>query len=121
MSDAPQSDSFAAVADLLALIAQPADCAKRLAELKASLAAIAKAQAKLDTERAEFDRQVAVTKAELAEREERVAKRVLRAVQFEAQHPQVSEEETLEAFPLDPNFGPGTRSHTGLTRARHHE
>jgi hypothetical protein len=122
MTDAPQShDAYATLTGLIALLVDSKACAKRIDELQKLEERIAAAQARLDADRAEYDQHVAATKAELAAREAVVAGRLVRAMQLEAQHPEVSEEGTPEVFPFDPNLNPGTRSHTGLVRARHHE
>jgi hypothetical protein len=110
-------EAFAAVADLIRLIADPDGCAKRIRELQKHGDQLAKAQAKLETERAEHDREVAAETAGLAEREA-----ALRMHQAELMGREAAMAETArirglpESFPLDPNLGPGSRSHSGLAR-----
>jgi hypothetical protein len=110
-------ETFAAVADLIRLIADPDGCAKRMTEFRKLGDQIAKSQAKLETERAEHDRKVAAETAELARREA-----ALRMHQAELMGREAAMAETArirglpESFPLDPNLGPGTRSHSGLVR-----
>jgi hypothetical protein len=68
-------ETFAAVADLIRLIADPDGCAKRVTELRKLGDEVAKAQSKLDADRAEHSRKVAADTAELAEREAALRKR----------------------------------------------
>jgi septal ring factor EnvC (AmiA/AmiB activator) len=116
MTDPMQnSDAFAAVTGLIALITDPKACAKRLADLQQQLAAAAKAQAKLDADREAYERKVAADKAELAAREQKIAERLYKAMRLEREPPR-DPVDPDDRFPHDPNFGPGTRSHTGLAR-----
>jgi hypothetical protein len=116
MTDA-SPEAFAAVADLIAIVADPKACAKRLADLRAQIDAATAAQAKLDADRLEHDRKVAADTAALAKREA-----ALRMHQAELMGREAAMAETArirglpESFPLDPNLGPGTRSHSGLVR-----
>jgi hypothetical protein len=110
MSDEVSSkatDTFAAVADLIRLIADPDGCAKRMTELRKLGEQVAKSQAKLETERAAHDRKAAADTAELAEREVVLRKRQVavsiaerevneRAQRYAAEQP--------ERYPPDPNF-----------------
>jgi hypothetical protein len=59
------SDTFAAVIALIALVADPKACAKRLAELQATIDAADKAQAQLAIDRAAHERAVAEANHEL--------------------------------------------------------
>jgi hypothetical protein len=115
----PSPDAFAAVADLIRLIADPDGCAKRIRELQKLGDQLAKAQAKLETERAEHGRKVAADTAELAEREAVVRKREVAVVFAERdvnERAQRFAAELPPRYPHDPNLGPGTRSYSGLTR-----
>jgi hypothetical protein len=106
MTDA-SPEAFAAVADLIRLIADPDGCAKRMTELRKLGDQIAKAQSKLETDRAEHNKKVAADAAELAEREAALRKREVavafaerdvneRAQRFAADQP--------ERYPPNPNF-----------------
>jgi septal ring factor EnvC (AmiA/AmiB activator) len=69
---------------LLAVIADAPGCKARLAELQEQVTAAAKAQAKLEAERAEYDWHVAATKAELHEREQALRSRQVKLAADEA-------------------------------------
>jgi hypothetical protein len=120
MSDA----SFTAVADLIALISDPKACAKRMAELQTLGAEIAAAQAKLDAARAEHDRKITADTAELAEREAAVGQRhvVVSIAEREVAAARARDAAAMPPrYPSDPNFAPGTISHSGLARDHYRE
>jgi hypothetical protein len=119
MSDAPTPEAFAAVADLIRLIADPDGCAKRMTELRKLGEQVAKSQAKLETERAAHDRKAGADAAELAEREQKLRARAVDLMVRENAMAETARVRGLsdDRFHLDPNLGPGGRSYSGLTRA----
>jgi hypothetical protein len=119
MTDPSQSPGpeFGALTALICLLADPKATAKRLDELQRRIDAATKAETKFATERAAYEARVATTTAEIAAREAKVADRLYRAMRLEANPPADRDEsDRPDPFPHDPNFLPGTRSHTGLAR-----
>jgi hypothetical protein len=114
---------FAAVADLIALIVSPKDCAARLAELQKQIATTAKAQAKFDSEKATHDRAASAAEADMIAREQAIRKREVDvairerdlAAREQALIAKLNESRPAR-FEFDPNMGPGAMSHSGLTR-----
>jgi hypothetical protein len=117
MSDSQNSDAFAAVTGLIALITDAKACSKRLAELQQQTDAATKAETKLAAERAAYEAKVAETSADLKAREEKTADRLIRAMRLEKEPP-VDPVDPDDRFPFNPNLLPGTRGHTGLARER---
>jgi IS5 family transposase len=114
-------EAFAAVANLIAVIADPKGCAKRLAELQARMGAVTAAQTKLDADA----RTVAADRAAADEHAKAVREREVKAALAERdliadREALVAERRALAAerprFSADPNLGPGGRSYSGLTR-----
>jgi hypothetical protein len=121
MTDPMQnSDAFAAVTGLIALITDAKACGKRLDELRRLSAETAEAQAKLDADRAAHEQKIAADRAELAAREAKVADRLVRAMRLEA-NPPSEQPEYFDPVPFDPNLLPGTRGPSGLARDRGNE
>jgi alkylation response protein AidB-like acyl-CoA dehydrogenase len=117
MNDAP--DAYAAVVDLIALVTDAKASGKRLSELQALEERIAKTQAKLDADRAEHDRVVTTSRAELDERDAKLRKREVDVMirdnaLREAQR--ILDASKPPRFHDDANLGPGGRSYSGLTR-----
>jgi hypothetical protein len=115
----PSPETFAAVADLIRLIADPDGCAKRVRELQKLGEQVAKAQAKLETERAAHDQTVTADTAAALARETKLRDREVAVAM--AQRDVAARERALAdarppRFSDDPNLGPGGRSHSGLTR-----
>jgi hypothetical protein len=78
MSD-PTPESFAAVADLIRLIADPDGAARRLRELQKLVDQAEKAQARLDADRTAHEQKVAADNAALDKREAAARQRVIAA------------------------------------------
>jgi hypothetical protein len=126
MSDAA---AFSAVVNLIALVSDAKACAKRLEELRATITAAETAAAQLEAARVANLRADAERKADLDRRQARLVEaevelRLRREAfdQREARRNAVNTSgppEPADEFPYSPNFEPGTRSHTGLARARH--
>jgi hypothetical protein len=115
-------EACAAVTALIALISDPKGCAKRMAELQATIDAADKAQAQLAADRAAHERAVAEANHELDARRLEIAKSECDIrLQREGLKLQMAHKAAAETFPFDPNFGPGSRSHTGLAREPYHE
>jgi hypothetical protein len=116
-------EAFAAVADLIRLIADPDGCAKRIRDLQKLGDQLAKAQAKLDADRAASAAAVTVAderEKTLRDREVKVTlgERVLTTGLHELA---AARRELAPRFNFDPNLAPGTRSHSGLTRDEYRE
>jgi hypothetical protein len=112
MSD-PSPEAFAAVADLIRLIADPDGCAKRIRELQKLGDQLAKAQTKLATDTAEFERKTAAETAAMDEREAALRKRHV-AVSIREREADERAQRYADAlpprYPHDPNlFGTITR------------
>jgi hypothetical protein len=117
------SDPFAAVTSLIALIGDAKACARRLAELQATIDAAEKAQAQLDADR----RAVAADKAAADEREKTLREREVKVAIGEhnlakgQQELAAGRRELAPKLAFDPNFGPGSVGPSGLTREPYHE
>jgi hypothetical protein len=113
-------DAFAAVADLIGLISDPKACAKRMAELQVTIAAADRAQAQLEAARIANERAFAVSTADL---DRRRAKIIADEVELRLRRDAFDQREasSAERFPHDPNFAPGTISHSGLARDHYRE
>jgi hypothetical protein len=103
--------TFAAVADLIRLIADPDGCAKRMRALQKLEGEVAAAQAKLDAAKPIHEK----TAAELEAREAAVTERerILEGWESEARERGAREK---VPYPFDPNLGPGSSSWSGLSR-----
>jgi hypothetical protein len=116
MTDPMQnSEAFAAVTGLIALVTDAKACAKRIDELRKLVEQAEKAQAKLDADREAYERKIAADKGELAAREQKTAERLYKAMRLEAEPPP-ARPEYFDPFPFDPNLLPGTRGPTGIAR-----
>jgi hypothetical protein len=108
MTDPMQnSDAFAAVAGLIALITDAKGCAKRLAELQQQIDVATKAQSKLDSERVVHDRAVAAAEVEMIARETAVRKRevtVSIAARDLIEREKIVAASKPDRYPQDPNF-----------------
>jgi hypothetical protein len=82
MTGTVTDEVFAAVFDLVKLAADPAGCAKRIAELKARLDEVAAAEAKLDRARAAFDQE----RADIEQRKEALRDREVAIAGAETLH-----------------------------------
>jgi hypothetical protein len=104
MSD---TESFTAVASLIALIVDPKACAARLADLQRTIAAAAKAQAELNVERDEFDRRAAAEKAAAVARDTKLRAREA-AVEIAERDILARQKNLADArpprYPFDPNI-----------------
>jgi hypothetical protein len=117
MSETPET--FAAVTDLIRLIADPDGCAKRVRDLQKLGDQVAKAQARLETERAAHDQKVMADTAAMDEREQKLRDRHLALSIAErdlAAREKVIADARPPRFAGDPKLEPGGRSHSGLTR-----
>lgn len=108
------AEAAADVNVLLALIVDPKAAKARLEALQKATAEVETGQAKLAAERAAFERETTETKAQLASRWTMLTERE------RAAPPPAPPPEPVDAFPHDPNFNPGSKSHTGLVRDRHY-
>jgi hypothetical protein len=109
VSGMTEATDFERAFTLLAIISDPSGCKARLAELQKQIAAAAKAQAKLDSEREQHDRKA----AELDAREAALRVREEACAAAEAEYFQ---QQPRERYPASPNLEPGGMSHSGLTR-----
>jgi septal ring factor EnvC (AmiA/AmiB activator) len=104
---------------LLAIAADPKGTKARLEQIATASAELARAQAKLETERAEHARKVAADTAAMDEREQKLRARAVDLMVRENAMAETAKIRGLsdDRFHLDPNLGPGGRSYSGLTRA----
>jgi hypothetical protein len=116
MSDNPES--FAAVSALIALVSDTKSCAKRLAELRATIDAAEKAQAQLDADRAAHARTMAADEERAKSVREREAKLILGERDLRVgQEALAAARRALAPRPgFDPNLGCGTMGPGGIVR-----
>jgi hypothetical protein len=114
MSDA----TFTAIAELIALIVDPKGCAKRLADLQATLATVEGAQGQLESARIANERAFAEATADLDRRRLKIIEGEvelrLRRDAFDQR--EARQEASVSSYPTDPNFAPNTRHPNGLAR-----
>jgi septal ring factor EnvC (AmiA/AmiB activator) len=118
-------DTFTAVAGLVALITDVKGCAKRLAELQATIVAAETAQAQLEAARIANERAFSEMKADLDRRQARLVEGEvelrLRLSAFNQR--EASRDATIlnaADYPENPNLLPGTQCR-GLLRERHYD
>jgi predicted nucleic acid-binding Zn-ribbon protein len=109
------TEAAADVTALIALISDPKAAKARLEALQKATQEVEAGQAKLAADRDAHEREVAETKATLANRWALLMERE-RAAPPPAPRPEPAD----DPFPFDPNLRPGSRGPTGLARARHH-
>ena len=107
------SDGYATLRELVALLADSKATLKRIDQLQKLESEIAKAQAKLDADRATHDRAVATAEAEMIAREAAVRKREVEVSIHErdlAAREKIIADARPPRYPHDPNmFGTLTR------------
>jgi hypothetical protein len=118
------SDAFEDAFALLAAAADVKGFEARITRLKKLSEQVAAEQAQLEAARIANERAFAEATADLDRRRSKIAQdEVELRLRRDAFDQREARRETSSAdpFPFDPNFGPGTRSHTGLAREKHHE
>jgi hypothetical protein len=116
------SDVFADAFALLAAAADVKGLEARIMRFKKLSEQVAAEQAQLAADREAHGREVAEAKAELDRRRAGiVADEAELRLRREALNIRTPSRSSAADFPHDPNFNPGTRSHTGLVRDRHHD
>jgi hypothetical protein len=115
-------DTFADVAALIALVVDAKSCAKRLDELRRATQEAETARAALEAARVANQTAISEAHADLDKRRARTAEGEIELrLKREAQNPVAPVPDAAEKYPFNPNFPPGSRSHTGLAREKHHE
>jgi uncharacterized protein YgiM (DUF1202 family) len=118
-----ETSEFQVVANLLAIVSDPAASKKRLSDLERQIETLAKLQTKVDNDRASHERTTAADKASAAEREKTLRDREV-SVAIKERNLVAREKAIADARPPrfsdDPNLNPGGRSYSGLSREAAH-